>query len=307
MPATEVEIVPCPAAHSREAIALVLREIAPEQRAIIAGPQSSVEAVDGLWIARRGGELLAAAWVQRQPGNTAIFWPPQVCDADDTHLAVRLGEAVVDSLDAAGLGMAQVLLLNRQAAGAATLESIGFHYLADLLYLHWETADTTAQPKSGPPSSDSHTLTFEPFVASQHERLIALVENTYAGTQDCAAMNGKRSMEEVIDGYQATGVFRPENWLFVRNGSDDVGVLLLADHPAAKHFELVYMALIPEVRGRGWGLRIARHAQQVAIRAGARRVVLAVDAANRPALAMYRDAGFAAWDQRAVFVRFAGG
>jgi hypothetical protein len=33
-------------------------------------------------------------------------------------------------------------------------------------------------------------------------------------------------------------------------------------------------------------------------------MLLAVDVANEPALAIYRHAGFIAWDRRAVFVRF---
>jgi hypothetical protein len=34
------------------------------------------------------------------------------------------------------------------------------------------------------------------------------------------------------------------------------------------------------------------------------RIVLAVDAANEPARAIYSAAGFKAWDQRSVFLRF---
>ena len=39
-------------------------------------------------------------------------------------------------------------------------------------------------------------------------------------------------------------------------------------------------------------------------RADVERIVLAVDAANEPALRMYRTAGFESWDQRSVYVRF---
>ncbi len=112
------------------------------------------------------------------------------------------------------------------------------------------------------------------------------------------------TLDHVINGYQATGVFRPENWLFVRSGGQDVGVLLLADHPKGRHWELMYMGLVPEVRGRGWGRQITRYAQWLARGAGVERIVVAVDAANSPAVAVYRDTGFELWDQRAVYVRF---
>ena len=37
--------------------------------------------------------------------------------------------------------------------------------------------------------------------------------------------------------------------------------------------------------------------------AGAQRLILAVDAANEPAIAAYGTAGFSAWDRRSVFMR----
>ena len=66
------------------------------------------------------------------------------------------------------------------------------------------------------------------------------------------------------------------------------------------------MGLVPEARGKGWGVQIARHAVQLASQSNAERVVLAVDASNWPALAMYGRAGFAEWDRRTVYLRFRG-
>ena len=119
--------------------------------------------------------------------------------------------------------------------------------------------------------------------------------------------DGVRNIEDVINGYENTGVFRSENWLIVHGDGKDVGVLLLADHPKAGHFELMYMGLVPEARGRGWGRQIAEHAQRMVRRAGAARIVAAVDAANTPALRMYQMAGFDIWDRRTVYVRFSAG
>ncbi|MEX2093295.1 MAG: GNAT family N-acetyltransferase, partial [Pirellulales bacterium] len=191
----------------------------------------------------------------------------------------------------------QVLLPDRNAAIIPVLQAAGFACLADLLYLTWEAA-ATPDPVGGP-------IEFESYHDSQRLRLIALVEKTYEATQDCAALNGKRPMDEVLEGYRATGAFRPENWLFVRAAGEDVGVLLLADHRAAKHWELMYMGLLPSTRGRHFGCEVVRHAQRLASAAGADRIVLAVDAENHPAIKMYNETGFTAWDRRTVFVRFA--
>ncbi|HVT27697.1 MAG TPA: GNAT family N-acetyltransferase, partial [Lacipirellulaceae bacterium] len=71
-----------------------------------------------------------------------------------------------------------------------------------------------------------------------------------------------------------------------------------------RHWELMYMGLAPEVRGRGWGRHVARYAQWLARGANVERIVVAVDASNRPAVAMYQHTGFETWEQRAVYVRF---
>jgi ribosomal protein S18 acetylase RimI-like enzyme len=83
----------------------------------------------------------------------------------------------------------------------------------------------------------------------------------------------------------------------------DVGCLLLADHPAAGHAEIVYLGLVPEVRGRAWGLELVRHAKTLSHTMGHARVLAAVDAANRPAMAVYERAEFFVWNRRAVWAR----
>jgi ribosomal protein S18 acetylase RimI-like enzyme len=172
--------------------------------------------------------------------------------------------------------------------------------LADLVYLTCEAERFPAD------LLDPHDLAFLPYDASQHDRFIQVIEQTYEDTLDCPALNGARRMEDVLEGYRATGMFHPEHWLIVRAGGQDVGVLLLADHSAARHWELVYMGLVPIARGQGWGRQITQHAQRLARRQNVERIVLAVDAANSPALGMYRAAGFEPWDRRVVFVRFLG-
>jgi ribosomal protein S18 acetylase RimI-like enzyme len=291
-----VEIVPCPPSLVNAALALVLRELTPAQRRDVVGPLTGGK-VEGLLAALVDGEVIGAAWGQRQPGSTAILWPPQWTRPVDVATACRLACAAGAALDEAGIRMTQLLVTDRHAPLVPTFEQAGFGRLADLLYLSWEAAPIS---KATP-----NELAFEPYQATERRRLSALVEATYERTQDCAAMNGQRPMAEVLDGYQATGVFSPENWLFVRSDDADVGVLLLADHHAARHFELMYMGVVPSVRGRGYGRQIVRAAQRHARLAGAERIVLAVDAENFPAIKMYNETGFTAWDQRTVLVRFA--
>ena len=82
----------------------------------------------------------------------------------------------------------------------------------------------------------------------------------------------------------------------------DVGCLLLADHPRHNSMELLYLGLIPAARGRGWGKHLVRRAQGLTRLAGRSRLVLAVDAANAPAVQTYTATGFQAWQRRRLYV-----
>ena len=298
-----LEIVRCPAELRAEALAIVLCDLAPSQRRVVAQPllevDNSAEFVnEPLFIARRGEQVRGAAWGQRQPGNVAVFWPPQLVSGEEPRTVFPLAEAVVRDLDETAIDLTQSLLPEPDPATICVLQHVGFRHLADLLYLTCESARfPLAAPKPG-------EIEFEQYVGTQRGRLLRLIERTYEGTLDCTALNGARDIDDVVNGYQATGVFRPENWLFVRCGSQDVGVLLLADHAQARHWELMYMGLVPEFRGRGWGRQITRYAQWLGRGARIERVLVAVDAANKPAVDAYRGTGFEIWERRAVYLRF---
>jgi ribosomal protein S18 acetylase RimI-like enzyme len=297
------EIVRCPPQLIAEAAALVLGDLAPASRPEVA-PELfdrgglDAAASEAIYVMLCEGAVCGAAWGQRQPGNTAILWPPRFSPGGDPAAAGPLVEAVAGELEAEGVGMTQVLLPEGDEASARAIQSAGFRHLADLLYLTCEAVSFPAACLAAGP------LEFEPYHASQRARLAAVIQRTYEGTQDCVALGGAREMDNVIDGYQAAGQFSPSHWLLVRAEGQDVGVLLLADYPVLGHLELLYMGLVPQFRGRGWGARITRHAQWLARCAKAERIVLAVDAANAPALAVYQDTGFIVWDRRTVFVRF---
>lgn len=301
--ATESSVIlRCPAELVNEALALVLCDLAPSERREIASLMSAADstevAQEPLFIARRGEALCGAAWGQRQPGNYAIFWPPQLLPGEAAQTASFLAEAVVHDLDAAGIVLSQSLLAAPGPALVKMLQHVGFQHSADLLYL---TCESGRFPIVVPTPSG---IEFEEYTAAERGRLTRVIEQTYKDTMDCTALDGARDLEDVMNGYQATGVFRPQNWLIVRHQSEDIGVLLLADHPQARQVELMYMGIVLEWRGRGWGRQIALYAQWRAHQANAERILVAVDAANRPAVDVYRSTGFEIWDRRAVFLRF---
>ncbi|MCI0334710.1 MAG: GNAT family N-acetyltransferase [Planctomycetes bacterium] len=298
------EIIHCPPQRVAEALSLVLSELAPSLRRDVAGALFDVEVAaellvnEPLYVALRGEQICGVAWGQRQSGNVAVFWPPWLTAGEDFNTACRLAEQVVKRLDETTVEMTQVLVSSGDSEVVRVLEHVDFRQLTNLLYL---TCESQRFPRERPKSADVEFITYD---GTQRSRLMRLVERTYEGTLDCTSLNGVRHMDNVITGYQATGVYRPENWFIVRAGDADVGILLLADHPQAGHWELMYMGLVPEARGHGWGRQVTQFAQWLAGRANVERIVLAVDAVNDPALRMYRSTGFEIWDRRTVYVRF---
>jgi hypothetical protein len=135
------------------------------------------------------------------------------------------------------------------------------------------------------------------------QRIARLVERTYIGTLDCPGLDDARPITDVLTGYRETGTFRPDWWWLARVNDRDVGCLFIADHPEHEQCELMYMGLIPEVRGRGWGVQLTRSAQWFLLGEDRARMVLAVDDENWPATGVYAKTGFLEWDRRYVYVR----
>ncbi len=283
-------------------VAIVLCDLAPSQRREVAQPLLEVDntaefANEPLFIARRGEQLRGAAWGQRQPGSVAVFWPPQLVAGEEPRTAFPLAEAVVRELDATAIDLIQSLLPNPDPETIGVLRHVGFRHLADLLYL---TCESARFPVTAP---EPGNIKFEEYDGTQRGRLCRLIDRTYEGTLDCTALHGVREIGDVVDGYRATGVFRPQNWFFVRCGGQDVGVLLLADHPQARHWELMYMGLVPEFRGRGWGRQITRYAQWLAPATWSEFWSPSTPRTSRRST-LTASTGFEIWERRAVYLRF---
>jgi mycothiol synthase len=250
----------------------------------------------GLWVAYRNKRLAAAVLAQIQPGKTAAVSAPRLAVDEPQETARELLARVIADLTREGVQLAQALLETDQGPESDLLRACGFAHASNLLYL---VSVDGAFPSSRPGDG----LEFAADRGDERQRMARLVERTYQGSLDCPALDRVRSIEDVLDGYRAIGVFDPTRWIIARHREQDIGCLLLADHPRDDQWELVYMGIVPEARGHGWGVAMARHAQWLVRQAGRRRLVLAVDAANSPAIASYAAAGFVAWDHRSVYLR----
>jgi len=294
-------IVQVPTRQREDALALIFCRLPADDRADqIKEFSSAIGSGDilpgGLLGAYRNNRLVGAVFSQVQPGKTAAVWPPRVVPGEPRITSEKLLEATCDFLENQDVYLAQALIATDSASDKVLLRSGGFKPLADLLYLVSLLEDFPDAPPPGP-------LRFEPYTADDHDRLARIIEATYEQTLDCPRLGGARRTEDVLAGYRCVGLFNPGHWLIVRHRGDDVGCLLLADHPEHGNIELLYMGVVASARRNGWGMDITRHAQWLAAEATRQRLVLAVDAANTPAIDMYTAVGFQTWDRRSVYMR----
>ena len=287
-------------AERHEALTLVFRNLVAEEDLphidqLIVTP-GSADSWTGLQVARRAGRVVGAVFSQPQPGDVALTWFPRAVADEPATTIGQLLTAASDQLGREGVHMAQCSLSKPSPTEDALLREAGFQWLANLFYL---VSNEPRFPKSAPATP----LRFDPYRPENEARLKRIIEATYRGTLDCPALNGVRSLDDVLAGYRASGVFDPSRWLTISHGERDVGCLILTDYPDQENWELIYMGVVPEERGHGWGKHIARQAQWLAHQAGRPRIVVAVDSANHPAIRMYGEVGFRAWDQRSVYVK----
>ncbi len=249
-----------------------------------------------VWGAYRGEGLCGSVLCLIQPGRTAVVWPPRLVDGEPPETSIELLIACVSQLAKLGVRMAQALLPPAAGADVESLAAAGFRHVSDLTYL-------VCLAEGFPTNLPCPQLQFEPYCGERHDRFAQLVDATYEDTLDCPAVSGVRDIDDVLEGYKGTGQFDPQRWFIVRHKGEEIGCLILTDYPEHSTWELIYLGVVAAARGQGWGLEIVRHAQWLAHEAARMRLILAVDAANDPALKMYAAAGFQMWDQAGVHIR----
>lgn len=251
---------------------------------------------NGLLEARRSDRVVGAILSIAQPGKKGLVWPPRVDEKEPPETADRLLKAAAQQMASAKLSLACAVLASPSDEDDRRLRAQGYDIVTNVLYL-------VCDDRAFPPGRPESPLDFEPYgEESNHARLANIIEATYEGTQDCPQLSGEREVEDVLAEYRQTGEFRPEHWLLVRHRKVDVGCLIVAEHPEHGCCELVYMGLALPARGHGWGKLIAQHAQWLTSRVGREQLVVAVDAANDPAISVYASVGFHVWDRRTVYV-----
>lgn len=256
--------------------------------------------LDGLLIARENGQPVGAALAMHQQDGISLVWPPVTsCQAVDSQ-AVEQGLMVriCDEIDLAGSQLAQVLLAPDDISEIELLEKHRFEHSADIFFL---ARPLTPDDLKGTPNDG--TFEHDTFSQARIDRYESVIERTYQGSLDCPFLNEFRNGRDAIVSHKLSGRFDPAGWRIYRIGEQDIGVMLMNEHPDQDAIELVYFGIVPEFRGRGLGRRLLADGLQAAAITGRALLFLAVDCGNIYANALYGEFGFEELARRRVMIR----
>nr|AEH26475.1 hypothetical protein [uncultured Acidobacteria bacterium A2] len=265
----------------------------------------------GLELVRRGELDRAGIFVVRGPlgslrgaivsallaGGGSLVWPPQADDpAQSAQIEDQLLQSALGWLRKKDARVVQALLPARELPAGAALLRAGFRHVTALEYLR-HSLEIPATSLAG-----REQLRYETYGSPAQQLFHETLLRTYEGTRDFPEVNGVRTIEEVIAGHMAQGIHDPQLWWLARHAGDAVGVLLLTEMPDGGEFDVIYVGVVPEARGRGFGLEMTLKAIYETRLAEQRQLTLSVDARNQPARKLYEKVGFERHEQREVFL-----
>ncbi len=256
--------------------------------------------LDGLLLAEEGEQPVGAALMMNQPDGVALVWPPVItCQTVDVAGAEQaLLARLCEEIDSVGAKLSQCLLTPDDVTETELLQGHGFIHAADMFFL----ARSLTHGDCEVGSADGE-LGHEFFCEANKDRYASVIERTYVDSLDCPFLNGFRSGLEAIASHQLSGRFEPSGWRLYREGAEDLGVLMLNEHPDQDAIELVYFGIVPQFRGKGLGRRILADGIRAAAKSGRSVMFLAVDCGNSYANALYSELGFAELARRRVMIR----
>lgn len=243
--------------------------------------------------ARRGDRTVGAVWGRSWADGVTQVVRPWIAPDESTNTSHLLLRKLDEHMVAHGVRVAFAYAPIGESRSLTSFTENGYLRAGEMLVLACEAgADRRA------PFDDS--LSFRRYQQSCQRQLRALIKNTHEGSLDFPDLIEVHQTDDILARYADAGDSGTEHWWFVQSAGCHIGCLLLADHRDHDQCELVYMGLVPEARGNGWGRQIVAQALHAVAELGRRRVVLGVDIENDPAITIYARSGFVEQHRRSV-------
>jgi ribosomal protein S18 acetylase RimI-like enzyme len=242
------------------------------------------------WLGSRVAGVLVAEPLK---GGGASVWPVRVRPGTGRgHIEDQLIASALAALRDRGVKFAQSFVPPEDAGGGDALARHGFAPVTRM----WQMR------RDVPPVPPPVHADIVPLADAGEDVFRRALLDTFTDALDCPELNGLRTPEETIAGHRA-GAPDLSRWWLARLGGGPAGVLILSESAATDVWEVGYLGVVPAARRRGVGRALADFAVRQAATAGARALMLLVDERNRPAIDLYKKAGFRLVDIHNVYLR----
>lgn len=250
-----------------------------------------------MWIALLDDRIAWAVLPIVNPGRTMLLLAPsRIPQATPVPLIRQLTEQVCGHWSRRDVHLAQFLLDPDDRAMRELYAGCGFDMLAELLYLQRTV-------RRAPAVRLPEGFALHPYAPEIHAEFGEAITGSYENSLDCPALNGRRNIDDVLDGHKATGQFEPDLWHLLTESGEPRGVLILSPTVNGDSVELVYLGLVPQARGRGLGDALMHLAMRCVQETGRSELALAVDGQNQPALKLYYRHGLQRIGSRLALLR----
>jgi ribosomal protein S18 acetylase RimI-like enzyme len=262
------------------------------------------------------GEL-ASAYLLEYPGKLASLvgpWVPVDQSTRHSNAAAPVLDALIRCARNWGVEIVQAVIEADSPFSTEELRCAGLRRLSTLYQMAIDFPVTHDFQRSDWESDEkridvarSVSLEWKRYDPEDEGIWVEWMDSTYEQTADCPELNGLRTTSETLLGYfAASGAgsgekFGPEWWAVFEGdrrsgslgepGARIISAFMLSDWGSG-FWELSYMGVVPEFRGRGLGEATLRSALMRARKLNARRLTLAVDCRNSYAIRIYESHGF---------------
>ena len=146
------------------------------------------------------------------------------------------------------------------------------------------------------PASHPDTLTFKSVADVGEELFVETVERVTVGSldrlmaDDAARLGSRRAAQEYVDGLKGID-FNPD-WWRLGYANDLLVGLILPQRFSENEGAINYVGVVPEHRGRGYGLPLVAEGTRLLAENGITEIYADIDVANKPLAAILEHAGY---------------
>jgi len=295
----------------RDALALMIQENEPvvkrqEVENILNLHQAGKIDLSHLLVAVSEQKIRAALLMMIQADFTAILWPPAY---DFSGEPADSCSEILDLLVQRSFSIAkehnceliQATVGCQDVQSSELLVRNGLAAVGTLLFLQRPAMTQQKQGRMKTPHDHEETCRLVPITQGIDDEILGeLVLSTYVDSADFPELQTRRSGALCLQTHRLQGEYLPENWFVIEEQGIQVGVLFFSFHSELDQWELTYLGVIPQYRGKGIARRVIEKSFEHPERKY-RGVFLGVDSRNDYAVRLYTSMGFVTVSRQNVF------